>query len=150
MNAQENTRLTETTFRAWLRLLHAHQTAFARVEAALKAADLPPLPWYDALLELEHAGEDGLRPQQLEKELMLPQYSLSRLLDRIAAEGYLVRRAFAGDRRGQIIAITDSGKALRRRMWPVYAEAIGEAFGRRLSDEDAAALDHLLAKVIPD
>ena len=116
----------------------------------MKAAGLPPLSWYDALLELEHAGEDGLRPQQLEKELMLPQYSLSRLLDRIAAEGYLVRRAFAGDRRGQTVVITESGKELRRRMWPVYAEAVGQAFGRRLTDEDAAALDHLLAKVIPD
>lgn len=150
MNASQNARLTETTFRAWLRLLHARQSAFARVEAALKAAGLPPLSWYDALLELEHAGDDGLRPQQLEKELMLPQYSLSRLIDRIEGEGYVTRQAFSGDRRGQLIVITETGKALRRRMWPVYAEAIGEAFGRRLSDEDAAALDHLLAKVIPD
>ncbi len=143
-------RLTETTFRAWLRLLHAHKAAMARVEAALKQAKLPPLAWYDALLELEHAGDEGLRPFQLEKELLLPQYGLSRLLDRIEAEGYLVRQPFRGDKRGQVIVITETGKDLRRRMWPVYAGAIHSAFGARLSDEDGAALDKLLARVIQD
>lgn len=143
-------RLTETTFRAWLRLLHAHKVAMARVEAALKAEDLPPLVWYDTLLELEHAGDDGLRPAQLEKELLLPQYGLSRLLDRIAAEGYLVRKPLPGDKRGQVVVITEAGKTLRQRMWPVYASTIQSAFGLRLSDDEGAALDRLLARVITD
>ncbi len=140
--------LTETTFRAWLRLLRAQQVAMTGVEAALKQAGLPPLSWYDALLELEHAGDEGMRPSELEKELMLPQYGLSRLLDRIEAESYLKRKPLPGDRRGQVVVITEAGRTLRRRMWPVYAEAVATAFGTALSDDEAAMLDRLLAKVI--
>ncbi len=141
-------RLTETTFRAWLRLLRAQQVAMARVEADLKQAGLPPLPWYDALLELEHAGDGGLRPSELEKELMLPQYGLSRLLDRIEADGYLKRQPLPGDRRGQVVVITEAGRDLRRRMWPIYADAVASAFGSPLSENEAATLDRLLAQVI--
>ena len=43
----------------------------------------PPLAWYDALLEIEKAGPDGLRPFELRKLLLLPQYGTSRLLDRM-------------------------------------------------------------------
>ena len=51
---------------AWARLLKAERLALARVEAALKQAGLPPLAWYDVLLELERAGETGMRPFELD------------------------------------------------------------------------------------
>ena len=72
---------------AWARLLKAERLALARVETALKQAGLPPLAWYDVLLELERAGEAGLRPFELERALLLAQYNLSRLLDRIERGG---------------------------------------------------------------
>ena len=143
-------RPSETAFRAWLRFLKAHRATLDAVEAALKRGGLPPLGWYEALAELEHAGDEGLRPVALEKELGLPQYGLSRLLDRIEASGCVARRALASDRRGQIVIITDAGRDLRRRMWSVYADAIATAFGKRLSDGEAETLAALLAKLIKD
>jgi DNA-binding MarR family transcriptional regulator len=139
---------SETVVRAWARLMRAQQGALSSIEAALKAARLPPLAWYDALLELERAGEEGLRPFELERQMLLPQYGLSRLVDRIESEGYLARLPCAEDGRGQIIAITKAGRALRRRMWPIYAGAIGSAIAGRLSAGEAAALDGLLGKLL--
>ncbi len=139
-------RLSETTFRAWLGLNRAQRLAMQSVETALKQAGLPPLSWYDALVELENAGEAGLRPSALEKELMLPQYALSRLVERIAIAGYLRRETLVNDRRGQKLYITDSGRDLRRRMWPVYAGAVAEAF-KGLPAADTDALDALLRKI---
>ena len=49
----------ETLVRTWARLVKAQQMALASIESALKSAGLPPLAWYDALLELERAGERG-------------------------------------------------------------------------------------------
>ena len=138
---------SETMIRAWARLLRAQHTALAKVEAALKAAKLPPLNWYDVLLELERS-ESGLRPAELEREMLMPQYGLSRLLDRIEADGYLARVALEEDRRGQRIVITQTGREMRRRMWPVYAGAIGSAVAARLSEDEAAILSGLLAKLI--
>ena len=58
---------------AWARLMKAQRVALARVEAGLKRAGLPPLAWYDVLLELERAGKAGLRPFELERALLLEQ-----------------------------------------------------------------------------
>jgi DNA-binding MarR family transcriptional regulator len=138
---------SESTVRAWTRLLRAHQAALGHVEGALKTAGLPPLAWYDALLELERAGADGLRPFALEVQLLLPQYGLSRLLARLEGAGLIVRRPCPGDGRGQMIAITDAGRATRAAMWPVYAAALQEAVGARLSADEAARLADLLARL---
>ncbi len=46
------------------------------VEQDLKKAGFPPLAWYDALLELSRA-QHPLRPVELEKQMLLPQYSTS-------------------------------------------------------------------------
>jgi len=139
---------SNTVIRAWARLMKAQQLALASIEQSLKAAGLPPLGWYDVLLEVERAGEDGLRPFELEQAMLLAQYNLSRLVDRIERAGYVERRACEEDGRGQLIAITSAGKAIRRKMWPVYARAIEAALGQHLSAKEAEALDGLLGLVI--
>src|SRR5215471_7684735 len=139
---------SETVQRAWARLMKAQRTSLADVERALKSAGLPPLAWYDALLELERAGAAGLRPFELERAMLLEQYNLSRLIDRIETAGYVERRACADDGRGHVLVITPAGKAMRRRMWPVYAAAIQDAFGRHLSAKQAETLDALLGALI--
>jgi DNA-binding MarR family transcriptional regulator len=88
---------SQTMIRAWARLMRAQHAALSQIEAALKGAGLPPFAWYDVLLELERA-------------LLLPQYGLSRLLDRLEAAGDVERRACDDDGRGQIVAVTKAGR----------------------------------------
>jgi len=139
---------SETVVRVWARLTKAQHRALAAIEQDLKAAALPPLAWYDVLLELERAGDAGLRPFELQRAMLLEQYNLSRLIDRIEQAGYIERRACAEDGRGQLLAITDRGKAIRRKMWPIYARAIQSAVGEHLSGAQADALDALLGRLI--
>jgi DNA-binding MarR family transcriptional regulator len=141
---------SKTAISAWARLTKAQQLALAAIERELKAAGLPPLPWYDVLLEVERAGGDGLRPFELERAMLLAQYNLSRLIDRIERAGHVERRVCEEDGRGQLIAITERGKAIRRKMWPVYARAIESAVGRHLSAKQAEALDGLLGLLIEE
>ena len=138
----------EATEAAWIGLSRAQRVATASIEARLKAAGLPPLSWYDALWELERAGEAGLRPFELERALLFEQYNLSRLADRLEKAGLVERRAVEADRRGQMLAITPAGRDLRRRMWAVYAPAIQAAVGDRLSAGAAATLAALLGKLM--
>ncbi len=139
---------SKTVIRAWARLLRAQQSALAKVERALKDAGLPPLAWYDVLLELDRAGEKGLRPFELERELLLPQYGLSRLLDRIEASGFVARHPCEEDGRGHVVVITKSGKTLRRRIWPVYATSLQSAIGANLTDDEATLLGDLLGHLL--
>jgi DNA-binding MarR family transcriptional regulator len=139
---------TNTVVRAWARLTKVQHMALTAIERALKQADLPPLAWYDALLELERVGEEGLRPFELEREMLLAQYNLSRLVDRIEKAGYVERRTCEDDGRGQVIVITAAGKDIRRRMWPVYALAIQRSIGGQVSETQAETLDAILGTLL--
>ena len=141
-----NEKPADATVRAWVRLTRAQQRAQGEIEAALKQAGLPPLAWYDVLLETERAGKDGLRPFELERAMLLAQYNLSRLVDRMAAAGLVERRPCEDDGRGHRVAVTDAGRAMRRRMWPVYSRAIEQAVGRHVTAREARTLGDLLGR----
>jgi DNA-binding MarR family transcriptional regulator len=138
---------SETVIKAWARLIRARETVVAAVERDLKAAGLPPLAWYDVLLELARAPDGRLRPLEIEKETLLAQYNLSRLLDRLEKEGLIRREPCEDDARGQWVVITEKGKALQGRTWKVYARAIQEHVGDRLDEKSAAALAGLLGRL---
>lgn len=136
--------LSEEATVAWARLVHVSQDLLARVEGDVKAAGFPPLSWYDALLELKRAGPSGLRPFQLQERMLLAQYNLSRLIDRLVKAGYVERLPAAEDGRGQLLTVTGDGRSLLRRMWPTYRAAILRHFAGRLPDRDVVALGRIL------
>jgi len=141
---------SESAVVAWARLVRVSQDLIGQVEGELKSAGFPPLSWYDALLELRRAGATGLRPFQLQSEMLLAQYNISRLVDRLAAAGHIERLPSDDDRRGQVLRITDTGRGLLREMWPVYRAAIAKHFSRKLSEREALQLARILAKLSKD
>ncbi len=140
--------LSEEAVTAWARLVRVSQAAMSKVEADLKAAGFPPLAWYDALLELDRAEPGGLRPYQLQKRMLLAQYNLSRLTDRLAKAGYVERNACSDDGRGQVLQISREGRELRRRMWPVYRKGIATHFAEKLDAGETEALARTLKKLV--
>lgn len=139
---------SEAAVRAWTRLMRARERVLGGVEADLRRAGFPPLAWYDALLELRRAAPEGLRPFVLERRMLLPQYGVSRLVDRLEAAGHLRREPAPEDGRGQLLRITRSGRGLLARMWPAYAAAIERHLGARLEEDEAAALARLLDRLL--
>lgn len=142
-------KVCETTLKAWVRLVRAQQALLERVEADLKAAELPPLGWYDVLLELNREENGQLRQYEISDKVLLSKYNCSRLLDRLEKEGLVKRSSCKEDRRGANVAITKEGKALLKKMWPVYERAIGEYFARYLSEAEVAQVAELMERLIP-
>lgn len=139
---------SEETVSAWARLVRAEQTVLGKIEAELKDAGLPPLSWYDVLLELSRAENGRLRPLELERRTLLAQYNASRLIDRMAKTGLVERLPHPEDGRGQLVAITPEGRALQKRIWRVYGPAIARHVGEKLRPAEAAELARLLRKLI--
>ncbi|MEQ8482268.1 MAG: MarR family transcriptional regulator [Hoeflea sp.] len=135
------------TIAAWTSLVTANRVLLETIEKALKEAGLPQIDWYDALLEIDKADATGIRPFELKERLLLPQYGMSRLLDRMAKAGLVDRREVEGDGRGQIIRLTNKGRATRLAMWPVYAGVLIGSVEQRLSKDEAAELARLLGKL---
>jgi DNA-binding MarR family transcriptional regulator len=139
---------SEAVVTAWARLIRAREALVAAVEGDLKAAGLTPLAWYDVLLELSRAEGGRLRPFEIERETLLAQYNLSRLLDRLEKEGLIRREPCEDDARGQWVVITDKGRAAQTRTWKVYARSIQQRVGEKLDEKSAAALAALLGRLI--
>lgn len=142
-----NEQPSDAAVSAWVALVRAGQGVLAAVESDLKAAGFPPLAWYDALLELRGTGDAGLRQAELERRMLLAQYSVSRLVDRLARAGYLLRRPSPEDARSSQLTLTTEGRDLQKRMWPTYAAAIERRLGARLNDAEALELARLLDKL---
>ena len=132
---------------AWARLVQVQSRVLDAVEQDLKKAGFPPLVWYDVLLELARADSGGLRPVELERHLLIPQYAMSRLIDRLVEEGLAERRECENDRRGQFVEITSGGRELQKRMWRAYESAIDEHVGSKLSDTEVLELCALLDRL---
>lgn len=125
--------------------MRTQQIVLAAIEQDLKAADLPPLGWYDVLLELARATGGRLRPYEIEERTLLAQHNLSRLLDRMEKAGFVHREIFSEDGRGRWVVITEAGSAMRSRMSAVYASALQRHLGDKLDDAQADQLAELLA-----
>lgn len=134
----------------WVALIRAGTAVQTAVQADVKTAGFPPLEWYDVLWDLERASPGGRRPFELEKSLLLAQYNLSRLIDRLVRAGYVARQPCEADGRGQVLVITEDGRSLRRDMWRVCSAAIETHIAARLGQVDARTLSALLVRLMKE
>ncbi|SCY87074.1 MarR family winged helix-turn-helix transcriptional regulator [Microvirga guangxiensis] len=138
---------SEAVTDAWVCLIQAGKEVAGGIEAELKASGFPSLPWYDVLLHLKKQPDGRSSPREIENAALFEQYNLSRLLDRMEGEGLVKRIPFPGDKRRQLVEITEEGRLLQRRMWGVYGPAINRHIGGKLSEKEAEQLAALLLKL---
>jgi len=137
----------ETHLAAWRAVLNAHTSIVANAEAALAAAELPPLAWYDVLWAIRRAPARRLRMAELAAGLTISRGGLTKLADRLENAGFLRREPADDDGRGLYAVLTADGNTLLRRMWPVYSRALRETFVSAISSEEAAGIAAALARV---
>ena len=139
---------SETTLQAWVLLHRVHRKLLELVGMSLKNNDLPPLDWYDVLLELRREESTGLRQYEIGERILLNKHNLSRLIDRLEKQQLVRRDACEEDGRGNWIKITEEGEKVLRRVWPVYGQSIQKEFGEKLSQNEFSELSRLLGKVL--
>jgi DNA-binding MarR family transcriptional regulator len=131
------------TWRAFL-VAHAHITR--AIGRDLAEAGLPDLGWYDLLWALRRSPGGRLRVNELAREVVLSPTAMSRFVDRAVAAGVVAREADPDDRRAQQVVLTDAGRALLRKMWPVYRRGIAAHFAEHL-DGDPGKLSATLGRM---
>jgi DNA-binding MarR family transcriptional regulator len=128
----------------WALFLTTHAVLVERIETRLAQAGMPPLAWYDVLWGLERAPDQRLRMSELAEKVVFSRSNLTRLVDRLADAGLVQRERSEEDRRGAYAVLTTEGKAMRRRMWPVYAQGIKELFEDCVTDAQAQVMAEAL------
>ena len=140
--------LSEQHLAAWRAFLKAHATIIDLIERDLAEAKRPPLSTYDVLIELYEASEHRLRMHELAERVVLSRSGLTRLVDRLEAEGLLIRDRCGTDRRGAYAVITEQGIEALQQTWPIYARGIAEYFAQWLTLEEAKLMESALRRIL--
>lgn len=125
---------------AWRGVLFASSRTLQIAEPELIAHAGFPLTWLDVLAQLYDAPEHRLRMQELEQRSLFTRSGLTRLVDRIEAEGLVRREAVPGDRRGVMVTLTDEGLRRHDAAFAEHLQVIEREFGRRLTAEQQRAV----------
>ncbi len=102
---------------------------------------------YDVLFTLSRAPGHALRLREIAATSLLTQPSLSRLVDRLEADGLLRRGPVEGDRRGTAVHLTELGSQRQREIGRRHARSIAALVGGALDVEDLLALERLCTRL---
>ncbi|GAA0290723.1 MarR family winged helix-turn-helix transcriptional regulator [Kineococcus aurantiacus] len=136
---------TRAAVRAWESVFRL-QATLLRAFAAQDVWSGLSVREYDVLYTLARCGGRS-RLGELSEEVYLPQPSLSRLVDRLAAQGLLTREPDPRDGRGVVVVLTDPGAARQREIGGRHAAGIARAF-EALTPAELAELTRLCAKAL--
>jgi len=142
-------RLTDRELAVWRTFLRAHASLIRRLEHDLLVDHDLPLASYDVLVQLAEAPEGRLRMTDLADRVLLSRSGLTRLVDRLAADGLAERQSCPSDARGTFTVITEAGRARLRTAAPTHLRGIQEYVAGRLSAAELDALGGLLRKLLP-
>ena len=131
---------------AWRTFLTAHATIVRRLEAELEADESLALSDLDVLIQLYRAG-GTLRMRDLAERALLSRSGMTRRVDRLETDGYIVRTACDTDRRGSYAQLTDSGRERLVSAMPTHVRGIEHHFIAKLSPTELELVRSTLAKV---
>ena len=104
---------------AWIAIAQTHAAVTGRLQEALTAAELPPLPWFEVLATLDRAPEQRLKMGELAEALVITRGGLTKLVDRLIKAGLLERTFCETDRRVSYATLLPAGIELLAEMRPV-------------------------------
>ena len=134
--------------RAWIAFLQAHAVVTRRLDAELSAERGLPLADYDALLQLAITDDRRLRMSVLADRVALSRSGVSRLVDRLEADGLVARRSCPTDARGSWAELTPAGLDRLRHSAPVHLRGVDTHLLSPIAEEDREGLVRALEAVV--
>lgn len=132
--------------RTWLQLVKAVLPMEREVNRMFQQEFGQSLPRFDVLSQLDRARPGGHPVGVLAEHLIASAGNITRLVSRMADEGLVVRTVSDGDRRSQIVVITEKGLSLYEAMSDRHSAWCTERF-QGLADDEKADMRHLLRRL---
>src|SRR5262245_13333777 len=133
---------------SWRAFLHAHARVTRRLDEELQANHGLSLAEYDALLQIAISPGRRLRMNLIAQRVLLSRSGVTRLIDRLVADGAVEREACTTDARGADAVLTQSGLERLRSASRTHLAGIEHYFLAPLAAADRAAIERGLAKVV--
>jgi DNA-binding MarR family transcriptional regulator len=132
---------------AWRAFLAAHALVWRRLDEDLRVEAGMSLAEYSALLQLAEAPDRRLRMNQLADGVFLSRSGVTRLIDRLEADGLVARSQCSSDGRGAEAVLTDAGLARLRAASPIHLRGIETNFLARITPAELAVVERALGSV---
>lgn len=129
----------------WRNVYHVNAVIRSALSARLDAEGGCSLLEHDLMSWLEVKSENRPRMLDLAGLLGVTQGGVTRLVDRLAARGWVEREQPPGNRRVMYARLTDEGQATLSSTRKAYFKALREELTARLADDEIAGLTDLLA-----
>lgn len=100
---------------------------------------------FNMMMVIKHQAKDGGISQiEIGKRLVVTASNMTKQIDKLIAEGFVERNAQIGDRRVNLIKITQKGSDLLDEVWPGYYKTI-QHIADKISLQDREILSKILA-----
>lgn len=132
---------------AWIAISRTHAAVSGRLQEALTAAGLPPLPWFEVLATLDRASEQRMKMGELAEALVITRGGLTKLVDRLIKAGLLERTFCETDRRVSYATLLPAGRDLLEEMRPVVRGEFEAAFSTNLTVAEADKLRATMERI---
>ncbi|MGH2774053.1 MAG: MarR family winged helix-turn-helix transcriptional regulator [Actinomycetota bacterium] len=132
---------------AWRLFLESYRRVLDTLDDELQSERGLSLTRYDVLVQLFSAPDHRLRMNQLASRILLSKSGLTRLIDRMEAEGLVERASSPIDRRGSFAVLTPRGEQIFREAAPVHLDGIHKHFACHLTATEARTLANVFEKI---
>ena len=134
--------VSKDRLRLWLRLLKAHHSIEQILRQKLRDDFGSTLPRFDVMSALAR-HPDGLKMSDISKLLKVSNGNITGIVDRLSEDGLAVRAALPGDRRAQLVRLTNKGHDTFQTHATAHEGWINDLLAGQ-SPDDMAALSKLL------
>ncbi|MFI5258257.1 MAG: MarR family winged helix-turn-helix transcriptional regulator [Candidatus Limnocylindrales bacterium] len=132
--------------RAWRAFLTRHARVARQLEADLLARSDLPLAEFDVLFQLGEADGGRLRMNELADRVLLSRAGITRLVDRLVADGLVGRAKCASDARGAFAVLTDQGRLRLQAARPGHFDAVRRYFLKSFTRAELETLAELMER----
>ena len=139
---------SKTRLRLWLRILKTSKLIENEIREKLREEFDSTLPRFDVMAAL-HRAEAGLRMSDLSSVLRVSNGNVTGIVDRLVADGLIVRVPVDNDRRAMIVRLTNSGRGLFERMATKHESWVDEILGGLTAAEASRLMATLETAVRP-
>ncbi len=137
----------DPTLGPWIRFLRAHAALTRQLSTRLEGEHGLTLSDFDVLAQLYFAPDRALRRIDIARQVLLTASGITRLLERLERAGWVEKRNCATDARVTYAVLTQEGMRKFEAARASHVADLDELFGSRLTADERARLDELLAKL---
>ena len=129
----------EALFRAQVSIMRDLRDDFAHIGMSINE--------YDVLFNIVREPGHRIRLRDLNRNVLITQSSVSRLIDRLAERGFVTKSSDADDARGTIVTVTREGRAEFARVATIHMRNIRARVGDVLDHDEVERLRSICTKL---